>query len=368
MLLGSILFARFRGAIPPLIIALILAYILIPIVRILQSQMHIPRTVASFLAYLILLGVFTAGIGLIIPPLALQLSGLNVDVQLFLGEVQSIFERQVTVVGVVVDLEAVFTQMIEILQGGIEPVFGPALGFAVEVITSLVWLVFILVISFYLVKDAPVLWKWLDNLVPPQYQHDYQLLRDEIAQIWAAFFRGQLVLALVVATIFTITGFLIGLPFALAMGVVAGLLEFLPSVGHVIWLVTAALLALFAGSTWLPIPNWVFMLVVVGLQLTFQQFDINYLIPRIIGRRVHLPPLVVILGIVSGAALAGVLGIFLAAPTIASTRVIGRYIYANLFDMDPFDKPAAAPLPPPNLRWWERIGRAKKDTSSQELA
>ena len=62
-------------------------------------------------------------------------------------------------------------------------------------------------------------------------------------------------------------------------------------------------------------------------------FILNYLIPRVVGRRVHLPPLVVILGIVSGAILAGILGIPLAAPTIASFRVIGRYIFANLFDM-----------------------------------
>ena len=96
------------------------------------------------------------------------------------------------------------------------------------------------------------------------------------------------------------------------------------------------------------------MLIVIGLQLFFQQFDINYLIPRIIGRRVHLPPLVVILGIVSGALLAGVLGVLLAAPTIASARVIGRYIYANLFDQDPFPDSVAPLLPPPNPRWWRK--------------
>jgi hypothetical protein len=89
------------------------------------------------------------------------------------------------------------------------------------------------------------------------------------------------------------------------------------------------------------------------LHLIFEQFDLNYLIPRIIGRSVHLPPVVVILGIVSGALLAGVLGIFLAAPTIASLRVLGRYIYANLFDLDPFPIASSSPLPPPNPRWWQ---------------
>ncbi len=93
----------------------------------------------------------------------------------------------------------------------------------------------------------------------------------------------------------------------------------------------------------------------VGLHVIFQQFDLNYLIPRIIGRRVHLHPLVVILGIVAGATAAGVLGIALAAPTIASARVLGRYIYARLFDLQPFPaQPVAEPLPPPDLQWWQR--------------
>jgi predicted PurR-regulated permease PerM len=68
------------------------------------------------------------------------------------------------------------------------------------------------------------------------------------------------------------------------------------------------------------------------LHLVYQQVDLNYLIPRIIGRSVRLHPLVVILGIVAGATLAGVLGIVLAAPTIASARVLGRYIRGYLVD------------------------------------
>ena len=139
------------------------------------------------------------------------------------------------------------------------------------------------------------------------------------------------------AVIITVGGFVVGLPFAFAMGVLAGLLEFLPSLGHGIWLAIAALLTLFRGSTWLPLPNWIVALIVIGLHSVFQQVDLNILIPTIIGRRVRLHPLFVILGIVAGATLAGVLGIFLAAPTIASMRLLGRYLQARLFDLEPFN-------------------------------
>ncbi|GAH53427.1 unnamed protein product, partial [marine sediment metagenome] len=90
---------------------------------------------------------------------------------------------------------------------------------------------------------------------PAEYKYDFTCLRGEINKIWSAFFRGQLILASVVAVIFTVVGFIIGLPFALAMGVLAGLLEFIPTIGHAIWLITASFLAFFVGSTWIPIPN-----------------------------------------------------------------------------------------------------------------
>jgi predicted PurR-regulated permease PerM len=173
------------------------------------------------------------------------------------------------------------------------------------------------------------------------------MVRDEINKIWGSFFRGQLTLVLVVAIIFIVIGGILGLPFWLAMGILAGILEFLPSIGHGIWLAIATILALFLGSNWIPIPNWAFAILIIGLHLFYQQFDLNYLIPRIIGHSVQLPPLVVILGIVAGALLAGILGIPLAAPTIASARVIGRYIYANLFDLEPFplEQVTSAPHP-----------------------
>ncbi|MEJ2600753.1 MAG: AI-2E family transporter [Anaerolineales bacterium] len=346
---------RFSVILTPLILAVIVAYILTPLTVLFQKRLHIPRVLAILLSYLLLIVVLITLPLLIVPPLASQLAALNVDIQRFLLALEALLGHQYSIGGQVIDLQAVFQQMVGSLQGFAEPVFGQTLNFVFDVITSLIWMVFIFVVSFYLIKDNEQVRQWLESLVPPDYHTDYVQLRGEIGHIWGAFFRGQVVLALVVALIFTIIGFILGLPFALAMGVFAGLLEFLPSLGHAIWLTTASLLALFIGSATLPIPNWIFMLLIIGLHLVFEQFDLNYLIPRIIGRSVHLPPVVVILGIVGGAAVAGVLGILLAAPTIASARVLGRYFYANLFDMDPFPSSVVKTLPPPDPRWWHHM-------------
>jgi predicted PurR-regulated permease PerM len=357
--LGVFLTYRFRAVIIPFILAVILAYILLPMANWIERRLRVRRGLAILLAYLVLLVCLTAIPMLLIPPLAAQATELNLDIQRIWAEIETLLGNRYTIAGQTIDAQAALRQVSGSIRGLLEPIFAQSVHFAIEFVTSLVWVIFILMISFYLVKDVGALQRWIEELVHPAYREDFVRLRSEINQIWSAFFRGQLMLALIVATIFTLVGFAIGLPFALAMGVLAGLLEFMPSLGHGIWLTIAALLSLFLGSTWIPLPNWIFTLVVIGLHLFFQQFDLNYLIPRVIGRRLHLPPLVVILGIVGGALLAGVLGVVLAAPTVASARVVGRYLYMNLLDLQPLPAPVAEDLPPPNPRWWRKTTSAK---------
>lgn len=349
---------RFREILPPTIIAIILAYVLSPLVTRIQNRWRLHRALAILASYLILILVVTVLLVLFIPLLVDQFDSLNLDLQQLLQQAELFLGQQFVVMGNTIDGKALVDQITISFQTLAEPFLGQTLGFLIEIITSIVWLIYIFVISFYLILDNDSIRHWLESLPPPEYRQDYIRLRDEINQIWNSFFRGQIVLASVVAGMFTIGGFILGLPFALAMGIFAGIMEFLPSIGHAIWLFVASILAFFIGSTWLPIPNWIFMLIIIGLHLVFEQFDLNYLIPRIIGRRVQLPPLVVILGIAAGALLAGVIGILLAAPTIASARVIGRYIYANLFDQDPFP-PQEEPPPPKTTKWWRRPRKTK---------
>ncbi len=343
---------RFRIILAPITLAIILAYILSPAANFFQKRLHIHRFLATLFCYIIFLILIILFPMLLIPLLGDQISGLNVDFQLIIQRLEAIIAHQYIIAGQGFDGQAVYRQIVVALQGIVQPFFGRTFVLLMDVISSIVWVIFIGVVSFYLVKDSPTFFAWLENLVPTPYRSIYNYLRDEINQIWSAFFRGQLLLALIVSILFTVVGLILGIPFWLAMGVFAGLLEFLPSIGHGIWLVTASLVALTFGSTWIPLPNWAFLLLIIALHLVFEQFDINYLIPRIIGRSVHLPPLVVILGIGAGAVLAGVLGIALAAPTIASARVVGRYIYANLVDEEPSQESVAPLLPPPNPRWW----------------
>jgi predicted PurR-regulated permease PerM len=355
------LLTRFREIIPPIIIAIIIAYILNPVVNFLDKKFRLPRVLAILLTYLIVLAIIVLIPIVIIPRLSANLEPLQLDPQQIISSIESALAQQYTIVGITIHPSTVVDQVISALQGLLQPVVGQTVNLVKNIITSIIWIILIILVSFYLIKDGSRLENWFTTHLPPAFLLDYQWIRDEINQIWAAFFRGQLLLSTIVAILFIIVGLILGLPFAIPMGILAGILEFLPSIGHGIWLVTASLLAFFLGSSWIPLPNWAFMLIVIGFHLVYEQFDLNYLIPRIVGRRVHLPPLVVILGIVTGAILAGILGIPLAAPTIASLRVIGRYIFANLFDMEWIPVSNIQQLPPPKTYWWQRTHQNKKE-------
>jgi predicted PurR-regulated permease PerM len=355
------LLSRFQVVIPPLVIAIIWAYIVSPVARFFHKRTRLHRVLAVLLANILFLAIITSLLMLLIPTLASQFTILDLDVQQYMRQARTLLGFRVVIGSQVIDLPRVLDEIQVALRGFVQPIIGQTLNIAMGIITSVIWVVFIFIVSFYLVRDSDNLNKWVEGLIPDSILPDFIWLRNEIGGIWSAFFRGQLVLGLVVAAIITVAGLILGLPLALAMGILAGLLEFLPSIGHGIWLILAASLALLTGSTWIPIPNWAFMLLVIGFHFVFQQFDLNYLIPRIIGRSVHLPPLVVILGIVAGAVTAGILGIPLAAPTIASARVLGRYIHANLLDLPPYPASTAHLLPPPDPYWWRRL-RPRKST------
>ena len=345
---------KFRGGVLPVILACILAYIMSGVVIWLEGTLKLKKAWAIFIAYLILSIIIAALFFLVMPMLFRQLRTLNLNLEELILRINGLMGRRWDLFGVTIDGNRILASLSSSLKDMVSPLFGRSLDVIGQILTSLIWFIFIIVFSIYIVKDGQAMSSWIAQLPPPDYREDYQRLSHEIKTIWGAFFRGQLLLSIIVMVILTLVGIFIGLPYALLMGFIGGVLEFFPSLGHGIWLVLSIILALAHGSDWIPLPHWAFALVVIGMTAIFDQLDNNYLVPRIIGRSVRLPALVVLLGIVIGASVAGVLGVALAAPTIASFRVVGRYIYSRLFDLDPFPvvEELSEPLPPPVIRWW----------------
>ena len=341
---GAILLFRVRSLLPPVILAFLLAYLLNPLVEAVM-RLRLSRTKATVLTYLILLIVAVVGVSILVPMVVQQVSSINVDLLAvyesaleFMSDHQTITFREYTV-----ELSDVFDRLedslIQLVTGFasrsakelVDIAFGVAAGFA----STLVWLIFILIVSFWVARDADQISRVLEGLIPIDYQDEFVNLRAKVGMIWDSFFRGLLLLSLTVGVITTVSMWLAGVKNALLLGMLAGVLEVVPTFGPIIACIPAVAVAFFQGSTHLPIPNGWFALLVLGLYVLIQQVENNFLAPRIIGSSVKIHPLVALVGAIAGYSVAGILGAFLAAPLIGSSRILGEYIYRKLVEVEP---------------------------------
>ena len=337
---------RFSSLLSPLIIAIILAYLLTPLVNWLHRRARFPRVVALLVVYIILLGLISVVPLLVVPPLVKEFGNFRLDLESIIVNVMGFFSRPINVLGFVLEPPNIYDQLVATLRNLLSPMAVSAVSILVGIASSLVWLIFILVVSFYLIKDADHITHYLRGMIPPDLRPDADRLIAEIGEIWNSFFRGQLVLSASVGVITGVVVTALGLSNGAILGLLAGVLEVIPNFGPVLAAIPAILLALFQGSKFIPIGNGWFALVIAGAYILIQQIENNYLVPRIIGRSVKLHPVVVLVGAVAGAYLGGILGVFLAAPVIASVRVLGRYLYRKVLDMEPFE-PVLVPLREP---------------------
>jgi len=352
LIVGVILFVLFalavyvlRKVFTPIIFGAIIAYLLFPLASAVARTTRLSHELATVIVFLVLLGLLVPIGFLVTPMLVDQVADLRDVLINTLNYLDSLGEGTIEILpGLEIGGQTLVDEITYALSNLIRTTASRSISLLVGASKTLLLAIFTIFIAFYFTADAHKLIDWLQGLGPSNYRADVKILLSQINAIWGDFFRGQVVLAIVVTLILTALSFAIGLPQPLLMGILGGLLEFLVSVGHTIWLIVALALALIEGSTYLPVSNVVFALIVVATNLIFTKFDLNYLIPKIVGSRVRLHPVAVIIGIIVGATVAGVLGIALAAPTIATLRVIGRYIRAKMLDLNPFPELESAPV------------------------
>lgn len=326
----------FRALLPPVILAFILAYLLKPIADFVERRLDVPRTLAVVLVYLLLLVTVVVIPVTVVPAAVDRISRLNVNLQQLADQLIEFLSQPFVFFGYTLSLEDFVGDIQGTLQDLLQPFASQTVTLFFNVVSSLLWVVSITIISFYLVKDADRLRGFLDRMAPPGYTEELARLREEINQVWKAFFRGQVVLGFVVGIVVWIAMSIVGLPNAGVMGLLAGLLEVVPTFGPVLATIPALLVALFLGSVYLPLSNFWFAVLVLGIYTMIQQLENAYLVPRIMGRRLQLHPVVVFIGVLAGGFLAGTIGVLLAAPVIATFRVVLGYLYAKLLDQEPF--------------------------------
>ena len=186
-------------------------------------------------------------------------------------------------------------------------------------IIFLPWLVLIPILSFFFLKDADTFRRSVLAMLPRgrlRWRGDEFF--EDINSTLAAYIRAQLTACVLIGAICSIGFALIGLPSPLVLGLIAGILEFVPLVGPLTVAILALLLALLHSGFGMGFV----MLLFLGVLRIVQDYVIY---PRIIGQGIHLHPLAVILAILAGAEIAGVAGIFLAIPVIAVLTVSYRH-------------------------------------------
>ena len=349
LVLLALVIYRFRDVIPPLMIAFLLAFILDPIVDFLTDHLHLSRGPATTLVFLVLImgmvGVVVAPVTAV-PSITRLVRSTQIDVIRIINDVGAFFERPVDIRGYPVDLSDVYRELSAMLRSFVTSVAQGTLDIVFDIASGAFWLIVILISSFYLVKDADRMVEQLDNLAPPGYRDDFVRLRQQITDVWSAFLRGQLVMGVAMVVITTVVCTAVGLPYAVVMGLIAGVTEFIPNLGPIVALIPAVLVALLEGSSFLPLTNFWFAVLVTGLYIVIQQVEGNLLLPRVMGSSLNLHPLVVLISIIVGGSLAGVLGMLLAAPVLATLRVVSHYVFCRLYDRDPFAEPEEEAAPP----------------------
>ena len=317
----------------PFLIGAILAYFGSPLVT--WGERHrVPRTVGTLLVILIilllLLGLLLVLIPLVqseigqitrrLPELAVDLYGrvapwlretFGIELQLDLASVKQLIADNLD------SAQALTLKLLSGLQAGGTVVLG-----------ILINLVLIPVVMFYLLRDWNRIVTHVDGLLPRRWLPRVRTIAREIDRVLAEFLRGQLSVMGVLALYYSVGLTIAGLQFALPIGILTGLLVFIPYVGFGLGLVLGVLAALLQWSGW---PGFIAVLVVYGIGQVLENY---VLLPFLVGDRIGLHPLAVIFALLAFGELFGFAGVLLALPVSAALLVGLRHLRATYFGSD----------------------------------
>ncbi|MGA8274231.1 MAG: AI-2E family transporter [Candidatus Sulfotelmatobacter sp.] len=209
-----------------------------------------------------------------------------------------------------------------------------ALGLWIADVAKQAWLLVIVpVLSIFFLKDGQAFSQILLHLVQSRPQRELlQGVLSDLNQMLAHFIRAQLTLAALTLVAYSSALGLMRMPYALVLGSVGGLLEFIPVIGPLVAATIIIGVSLLAGY-----PHWLVLIIFLGIWRLIQDYVSS---PRIMGHSMELHPLAAIFGVMAGGEVAGILGVFLSIPVMASLRIVFRRwrLYAEKRKFGPLDE------------------------------
>jgi len=326
-----------KSALLPFIIGLVIAYLVLPVVNFFERRMppllrdrNLSRPLSILIAYLIVI-LFIAGIfSFLIPPVVeevqvlwkqmpeLATKGRTLGSE-WLGKYQEIIP---------LDIQQRIQNSLEKLAGTIGQALQEGVTRTVSVISSTVsFFLGILVIPFwlfYILNDEVKVRESALDLIPDRIEPDLLNILRITDDIFSAYIRGQLLLCLFIGVMATTGLLIVGVEFALLLGLIAGVFEILPFVGPILGAIPALVVAVLQSPM---AALWTLVVFIV-----IQQIENLFLVPKIAGESVKLHPALIMVVLVVGNEALGLWGMLLAVPLAAVIRDVFKYLYLRFSD------------------------------------
>ncbi|MBI2330088.1 AI-2E family transporter [Candidatus Daviesbacteria bacterium] len=282
-----------------LFVAVILTSALSPLVGLL-TRFKLPKSLSIAVVYLTLVAIVASLLAIILPPLVEETRRLFLTIPPYLDQLldQAAIDKSV-------------------LQSQLSSISGNAFSITLSIFSNLLTIIFLLVLTFYLLLEREDVERRLAAL----FVGKEEMVRKLIIQIeekLGGWLRGQLFLSLIIGVLTYIGLLILGIPYALPLAVIAGILEVVPTIGPIISAIPSVLIALTLSP--------VLGIVVGVLYFAIQQLENHLIVPQVMKRAVGLNPLIVILAIAIGGRLLGVAGALLAVPMAVVIQIIATEI------------------------------------------
>ena len=323
LVLIIVFWAKVRNILLELLLGTLLAYMLEPAVCFLTRKSKIKRGLAIFIVLCILILVISAVFIFVVPILVHNISEI-------IGNIPDVMDRLVDKASTLTanpqineKITGLINTFYEKLQNKIttigENVSGYIFTVAGSIIEVVVGILTTFVLTVYIMKDKKKIFDTFLGWFPFAWHETVKGTCDELGRILSKFLQGQLLIALIIGVLETIGLMLLGVPYAVLLGIIGGISNFIPYFGPVIGAVPAVISALFVSPV-----KAVWALTVFVLA---QQFDNNILSPKIIEGNLGIHPITTIIVIFIGGEFFSLAGILLAVPVYAVLKCIVTRVF-----------------------------------------
>ena len=300
----------------PVVLLVITAFIfmaaLLPYVEWLVRR-GVPRTAAVLFLAVAILAIIAGLFSLVVPAMIDEFQSIRDN----LPEDARRLEEFLDNFGVNVELQdrARNVDWAELVSGRV------AIDYGQRIFQTTISIITIIVLTVYLLVETPRLSRFFYQFVPAGREPEAKRILESLSRVVGGYIRGQLITSLAISVFTLVILLALDVPNALAFAVLAGFADIIPIVGALIAIIPPAVSAFEESPTQ--------ALLVVGLMTAYQQFEDRFLVPRVYGSTLNLPPLIVFLAVLAGGELFGIPGVLLALPAAAVGRVFLDYVMEN---------------------------------------